>query len=78
MGTLTETVYDKEGNVSRKMRYATPVAWQDGATLASLRPSATETDRRWNYTYTKLNQLETETAPVLALREFCPTLLIEI
>jgi YD repeat-containing protein len=63
MGTLTETVYDKEGNVSRKVRYGTTVAWQDGATLATLRPTAPGADRSWNYTYTKLNQLETETAP---------------
>jgi len=63
VGTLTETVYDKEGNVSRKTRYATPVAWQSGAALANLRPAATLADRSWDYTYTRLNQLETETAP---------------
>lgn len=63
MGTLTETVYDKEGNVSRKIRYAAQVTWQGDATISSLRPDTTVADRSWSYTYTKLNQLETETAP---------------
>ena len=62
-GTLTETVYDKEGNVWRKVRYATPVNWQAGTTIATLRPGASAADRTWDYTYTALNQLATETAP---------------
>ena len=62
-GTLTETVYDKEGNVSRKVRYATTVNWQAGDTIATLRPGASIADRTWGYTYTALNQVATETAP---------------
>ncbi|WP_093561516.1 calcium-binding protein [Pseudoduganella namucuonensis] len=62
-GVLTETVYDPNGNVARKVRYATVVTYTAEATLATLRPNTSTADRIWTYTYTALNQLQTETAP---------------
>lgn len=53
LGTLTETSYDNNGNVARKVRYATTVSWQPGASLSSLRPHNVAADRTWSYTYTK-------------------------
>jgi YD repeat-containing protein len=61
-GYLTEFVYDRNGNLGRKVRYATPVTYLEGATVADLRPPAAAEDHIATYAYTKLNQLRRETA----------------
>jgi YD repeat-containing protein len=62
-GYLTEHVHDLGGNLVRKIRYAATVT--PGATLLATRPAATDGEwkQEWSYTYTKLNQLQTETVP---------------
>jgi YD repeat-containing protein len=60
-GYLTETVYDLAGNKTQVIRYATPVAYTPGASLASVRPASSPQDRVSSYTYTALNQLSNAT-----------------
>jgi YD repeat-containing protein len=61
-GYLTEFVYDRNGNLGRKVRYATPVTYLEGTTVADLRPLTAAEDHIATYAYTKLNQLRRETA----------------
>ena len=58
-GYLTETLYDANGNIARRIRYATAVG--EGADLADLRPAPDAQDRSTSYRYDNSNRLIEET-----------------
>jgi len=63
LGSLTETVYNTNGTVNHTTTYATPVAAQvqAGATVASVRPTASAADLTASYTYDIHDRLKTAT-----------------
>ncbi|MDB5856274.1 MAG: rane protein of unknown function [Herminiimonas sp.] len=56
-GYLTERVYDRSGNLTLLVRYATPVKELAAETLATLRPTSTREDRSTRFVYDALERL---------------------